>query len=90
MKKSLVLIIIFSFLSCCYAQEHADTNVSSEPNEIFLNSTPKSYNLKKPDYQNERKTEQEDEDDDNDLPLNMMTSPLQILKQQYQQGNFRE
>lgn len=85
MKKILILTIILSTLSCCYAQDGGN-DLYQEDKEIHLdlNTGFKEYNLKRQEIKNEEKSYLDDDDDD--MPVNI-TNPLMLLKQ-YQQNKY--
>ncbi|MCR5265558.1 MAG: hypothetical protein K6E29_03065 [Cyanobacteria bacterium RUI128] len=85
MKKILILTIILSTLSCCYAQDGGN-DMYQEDKEIHLdlNTGTKGYNLKRNEIKNE---ENSYIDDDNDnMPVNF-ANPLQMF-QQFQQNQY--
>lgn len=86
MKKILCLTIIFSTLSFCYANEQVNPDTNLKQNEIHLNinSRAKEYNLKKNDYKNNPENTKIEVDE---TPFELITSPLQFLKQ-YQGTDF--
>lgn len=86
MKKVFYLLIILS-MSCCYAETINNETYNPESQEIMLDlKTPqKTYNLQKNNNFNNPKIEPEYDMDE--MPFDIITTPLQILKQ-YQKDNF--
>jgi len=87
MKKIFIFFTVLAACIGCYANEISTNNQTTDGQEIHLdlNTGFKEYNLNKKDLRNnpEPKT-----DDDDDMPFEMMTSPLRILKQYQQYGNI--
>ena len=83
MKKFLGLAIIFLTISCAYADElsSANSEIVTEQKEIHLdiNTGHKGYKIKNPAENNDHIEPGQCEGID--LPIDMVTSPLQMLKQ---------
>lgn len=83
MKKFLGLAIIFIFVTSAYADEiiPANNGIPTEQKEIHLdmNAGQKSYKIKNPAENNDHI--EPGQIDDGNLPVDMVTSPLQMLKQ---------
>ena len=81
MKKLVLFALLFSAVSCAYAQEEFYQEEQTEKQEIYLDlKTPsKQYNLNKPDYRNNPDLDNKDDYDDG-MPI-MPTSPLRMLQQ---------
>lgn len=85
MKKIVILLfLLLFFVLGCYAQEVNN----SEKKEIGLdiNLPTKTYNLKKPSFNNSNNQSKVDIDDE-EMPINFMPTPFQLLKQ-YQQDQL--
>ncbi|MBO6273552.1 hypothetical protein J6O48_12345 [bacterium] len=85
MKKIVILLfLLLFFVLGCYAQEVNN----SEKKEIGLdiNLPAKTYNLKKPSFNNSNNQSKVDIDDE-EMPINFMPTPFQLLKQ-YQQDQL--
>jgi len=80
MTKYIIIVLIFLATPVCYSQEILPTSSKPELTEINLdlNLPNKEYNLKKPDLQNEKKIKNYEDDD---MPYDIITSPIQLLKQ---------
>ena len=86
MKKSLVILFLIAGFMCnisVLASEPADYNAKEI--HLDLNTGFKEYKIKQPEENNDNRTHKDSDDDD--LPFEMVTSPLQLLKQ-YNAGQY--
>lgn len=80
MKKSLVILsLIFGFMCNLSVLASELTDYNAKEIHLDLNTGYKGYKIKQPEENNDNQAKKESEEDD--MPFEMVTSPLQLLKQ---------
>lgn len=80
MKKSLVIFsLIIGFMCNISVLASESTNYDAKEIHLDLNTGFKGYKIKQPEENNDNQAKRELEEDD--MPFEMITSPLQLLKQ---------
>jgi len=80
MKKSLVIFSLIIGVMCNLSVLASEsTNCDAKEIHLDLNTGVKEYKIKQPEENNDNQAKKESEEDD--MPFEMVTSPLQLLKQ---------
>lgn len=83
MKKLFLLFLAIIVVPCYFSFSLCSENSKSDNQEIILDfyNIKKDYNLKKTDYRNNPKYDNNDDDDVMNMPVNFTPIPLQLLRQ---------
>lgn len=80
MKKSLVIFfLILGFMWNLPVLASEPTDYNAKEIHLDLNTGYKGYKIKQPEENNDNQAKRESDEDD--MPFEMVTSPLQLLKQ---------